>query len=655
MTQTYYAVLTEVGEAKLANATALGTPLQLTRMAVGDGGGSVPVPNRSAKNLVGERHRANLNTLQKDPLNSSQVIAELVLPETVGGWWIREIGLFDAAGDLIAYSNAPETYKPQMAEGSARTQVVRMVLLVSSVAAVELKVDPSVVLATREFVLTTVAAELAKLDQKLSVRYTTTGNITLSGLAVQTNGDWPAALSAGDRILVKNQTSAKDNGLWAAATGAWTRTADADLDAKVTPGLMVPVETGRTLADTVWQLITDAPIVVGTSALAFKDITAGLAPIQSPIFTGTAKAPTPAQFNASTQLATTEFVAQALGSMRGVAVYNAAVTLTAADIGRVIRFGFSGYRVTLPKADATLPDGSAMILFNTGLGPVTIACAEGDHLAPGGGTLDTIDLGIGDHVLVIKQFATEWTMIGTGQLPKAAVFSGPNFSTAPQFDTSKRLATTEFVQRAFGGFGRAFAYGTAGQVIPSDRVNSAINLFGTCTSITLPLSSTVPAGSVIHFSTTSLGCAINRQGSEVIFANSANQALSSITIGDGESLTLVSTSFGWIAYGVGALKYASSFSSALAATGYQKLPSGLIWQWGITGPLAAATASTVTYPIAFPSAVHAIQLTYADGSVNSPASRGAPVQVGQRSNTSFSYSHSGSSNQAQHYWLAIGS
>lgn len=152
MSQTYFAILTAVGEAKLANAVALGTQLQVSRMAVGDGNGNLPIPNRLQTALVNEQYRADLNTLSVDPVNDSQIIAELVIPETTGGFWLREMGLYDAAGDLIAVSNCPPSYKPELAEGSGRTQVLRMVLIVSSTAAVQLKIDPSVVLATRAYV-----------------------------------------------------------------------------------------------------------------------------------------------------------------------------------------------------------------------------------------------------------------------------------------------------------------------------------------------------------------------------------------------------------------------------------------------------------------------------------------------------------------------
>ncbi|HBB7801898.1 TPA: phage tail protein [Escherichia coli] len=152
MATKYYAVLTNVGAAKLANATALGAQVEITQMAVGDGNGALPTPNPAQTALVHELRRAPLNTLSIDPNNANQIIAEQVIPEDVGGWWIREIGLFDKDGDLIAVANCAETYKPQLQEGSGRVQIVRMILIVSSTAAVTLKIDPSVVLATRAYV-----------------------------------------------------------------------------------------------------------------------------------------------------------------------------------------------------------------------------------------------------------------------------------------------------------------------------------------------------------------------------------------------------------------------------------------------------------------------------------------------------------------------
>jgi len=152
MSAKFYTLLTEIGAAKLASSAALGVPLKITQMAVGDGGGVLPTPSAQQTRLVAEKRRSDLNMLYIDPQNSSQIIAEQVIPETEGGWWIREVGLFDDTGALIAVGNCPESYKPQLAEGSGRTQTVRMVLITSSTENVTLKIDPAVVLATRKYV-----------------------------------------------------------------------------------------------------------------------------------------------------------------------------------------------------------------------------------------------------------------------------------------------------------------------------------------------------------------------------------------------------------------------------------------------------------------------------------------------------------------------
>lgn len=159
----YFALLTKLGENLLAQATALGTKLELTHMAVGDGGGSLPTPDTNQTKLIAEKRRAAINTLFIDDKNKNQIIAEQIIPEQDGGWWIREIGLFDKTGNLIAVANCPETYKPQLAEGSGRTQSIRMVLIISHTESVTLKIDPSVVLATREYVNT----EITVLDKKI--------------------------------------------------------------------------------------------------------------------------------------------------------------------------------------------------------------------------------------------------------------------------------------------------------------------------------------------------------------------------------------------------------------------------------------------------------------------------------------------------------
>ncbi|MGR6453516.1 phage tail-collar fiber domain-containing protein [Pseudomonas plecoglossicida] len=271
-TSQFYAILTNVGAAKQANADALGVPWTFSQMAVGDGNPNnlesppLPLPTASQTALLNEWRRAPLNQLKVDPSNAAVIIAEQIIPADVGGKWIREIALYDADGDMVAVANCPPTFKPLLSQGSGRTQVVRLNLIVSSSSNVQLKIDPSVVLATREWV----EGELAKLDFKQSVVVATTANIALSGLQTVDG----VVLTAGARVLVKDQTAGKDNGIYVVvAGGAWSRSADADLSAEVTPGLMVSVEKGTANGDSVWQLVTDAPITLGVTALTFEAVT----------------------------------------------------------------------------------------------------------------------------------------------------------------------------------------------------------------------------------------------------------------------------------------------------------------------------------------------------------------------------------------------
>lgn len=152
MTTKYFAILTNQGAARLANATMLGTKLNITQMAVGDGNGTLPTPDPAQTKLINQTRIAPINSLSVDANDAGQIIVEQIIPENEGGFFIREIGLYDDDGILIAVANCPETYKPLLAEGSGRTQTIRMILVVSSTSAITLKIDPSVVLATRKYV-----------------------------------------------------------------------------------------------------------------------------------------------------------------------------------------------------------------------------------------------------------------------------------------------------------------------------------------------------------------------------------------------------------------------------------------------------------------------------------------------------------------------
>ncbi|MDE9514431.1 phage tail protein [Xenorhabdus bovienii] len=202
MSTKYFAVLTQLGADKLANATALGIKIEITHMAVGDGGGSLPIPDTKQTKLINEKRRAAINTLSIDSKNNNQIIAEQIIPENEGGWWIREIGLFDKDGILIAVGNCAESYKPQLQEGSGRTQTIRMILIVSSTGAVTLKVDPSVVLATREYVDGAIEAH-AKSHNHPDATLKDKGFVILSN-AVDSNSETHAATSKAVKEAYEN-------------------------------------------------------------------------------------------------------------------------------------------------------------------------------------------------------------------------------------------------------------------------------------------------------------------------------------------------------------------------------------------------------------------------------------------------------------------
>ncbi|SFU62414.1 phage tail protein [Xenorhabdus koppenhoeferi] len=202
MSTKYFAVLTQLGADKLANATALGTKIEITHMAVGDGGGSLPIPDTRQTKLINEKRRAAINTLSIDSKNKNQIIAEQIIPEEEGGWWIREIGLFDKDGILIAVGNCAESYKPQLQEGSGRTQTIRMILIVSSTGAVTLKVDPSVILATREYVDGAIEAH-AKSHNHPDATLKEKGFVILSN-AIDSNSETHAATSKAIKVAYEN-------------------------------------------------------------------------------------------------------------------------------------------------------------------------------------------------------------------------------------------------------------------------------------------------------------------------------------------------------------------------------------------------------------------------------------------------------------------
>ena len=174
----YIAMLTDVGAAQQAKAIASGTPWNITHMGVGDGNGVTPIPSKLQKKLINENVRLKLNRLTVRA-DRPVIVAELILPSDVGGWWVREVGLYDSTGALVAVASYPPTYKPTLAQGTGRTQGIRLQILVSSTANITLQDDPTLVTAT----LSTVREEITKGEAASAVKLKTPRTIELKGAA----------------------------------------------------------------------------------------------------------------------------------------------------------------------------------------------------------------------------------------------------------------------------------------------------------------------------------------------------------------------------------------------------------------------------------------------------------------------------------------
>ena len=295
MSAKFYTLLTDIGAAKLASAAALGVPLKITHMAVGSGGGVLPTPNAQQTALVAEERRAALNMLYIDPQNSSQIIAEQVIPENEGGWWIREVGLFDETGALIAVGNCPESYKPKLAEGSGRTQTVRMVLITSSTDNITLKIDPAVVLATRKYVDDKVLELKVYVDDLMAKHLA----------AVDPHSQYAPKDSPTLTGMPKTPTPPAGNNSTLIASTAFVQATILALIG----GAPATLDTLKEIA----AAINNDPNFSTTinNALALK------APLASPALTGTPTAPTAAQTVNNTQIATTAFVKAAIAGLVG--------------------------------------------------------------------------------------------------------------------------------------------------------------------------------------------------------------------------------------------------------------------------------------------------------------------------------------------------
>ncbi|EPD2078697.1 phage tail protein [Escherichia coli] len=289
-TRKFKTIITDTGAKKLAQAAAPdGKPVRLTHMAVGDGGGTLPTPDSKQTRLVHEVWRHTVNRVILDATHQNRIIAELVIPPEAGGFWIREIGVFDEHGDLIAVGNTAESYKPTVAEGSGRAQTFRTILTVSSTASVALTVDNTMVMATVDYVDD-------KLKEHEQSRRHPDASLTAKGfvqLSSATNSD-SETLAATPKAVKAAYDLA--NGKYTAQDATTARKGIVQLSSATN-------STSETLAAT------------PKAVKAVMDETNKKAPLNSPALTGTPTTPTAQQGTNNTQIASTAFVMAAIAAL----------------------------------------------------------------------------------------------------------------------------------------------------------------------------------------------------------------------------------------------------------------------------------------------------------------------------------------------------
>ncbi|MDA6727465.1 tail fiber protein, partial [Escherichia coli] len=333
MTVKYYAILTNQGAARLANATMLGSKLNLTQMAVGDANGVLPTPDPAQTKLINQKRIAPLNLLSVDPNNQSQIIAEQIIPENEGGFWIREIGLYDDEGALIAVANCPETYKPQLQEGSGRTQTIRMILVVTNTEAITLKIDPSVVLATRKYVDDKISEHEqsrrhpdASLTVKGFTQLSSAINSESETLAATPKAVKAAYDLANGKYTAQNATTTQKGIVQlSSATNSTSETLAAtpkavkaayDLaNGKYTAQNATTTQKGIVQLSSATNSTSETLAATPKAVKAVMDETNKKAPLNSPALTGTPTTPTAPQGANSTQIASTAFVMAAIAAL----------------------------------------------------------------------------------------------------------------------------------------------------------------------------------------------------------------------------------------------------------------------------------------------------------------------------------------------------
>ncbi|MEF9040629.1 phage tail protein, partial [Escherichia coli] len=289
-TRKFKTVITDTGAKKLAQAAAPdGKPVRLTHMAVGDGGGTLPTPDSKQTRLVHEVWRHTVNRVILDATHQNRIIAELVIPPETGGFWIREIGVFDEHGDLIAVGNTAESYKPAVAEGSGRAQTFRTILTVSSTATVALTVDNTMVMATVDYV-----------DDKLKEHE-------------HSRRHPDASLTAKGFVQLSSATNSTSETL--AATPKAVKAAYDLANGKYTAQDATTARKGIVQLSSATNSTSETLAATPKAVKAVMDETNKKAPLNSPALTGTPTTPTAPKGTNNTQIASTAYVMAAIAAL----------------------------------------------------------------------------------------------------------------------------------------------------------------------------------------------------------------------------------------------------------------------------------------------------------------------------------------------------
>ncbi|HDH9058226.1 TPA: tail fiber protein [Escherichia coli] len=333
-TRKFKTVITDTGAKKLAQAAAPdGKPVRLTHMAVGDGGGTLPTPDSKQTRLVHEVWRHTVNRVILDATHQNRIIAELVIPPETGGFWIREIGVFDEHGDLIAVGNTAESYKPAVAEGSGRAQTFRTILTVSSTATVALTVDNTMVMATVDYV----DDKLKEHEQSRrhpDASLTAKGFVQLSSATnsvSETQAATPKAVKAAYDLangkytaqdasttrkgLVQLSSVTNSTSETQAATPKAVKAAYDLANAKYTAQDATTAQKGIVQLSSATNSTSETLAATSKAVKAVMDETNKKAPLNSPALTGTPTTPTARQGTNNTQIASTAFVMAAIAAL----------------------------------------------------------------------------------------------------------------------------------------------------------------------------------------------------------------------------------------------------------------------------------------------------------------------------------------------------